>query len=97
MIWLDGLDIPLVGFFDTCFAERYGEDEQPIICQTGVSYVRYGADMLPVDHQQDRLASPIFNYPCARSPAALEVVKAQNKRDPCHGLKMRYVNLIDDG
>jgi len=97
MIWLDGLDIPIVGFFDASFAEGYGADEQPISRQTNDSFARYGANMLPVDYQQERLASPIFNYPYVRSREALEAMKAQNEWDPCHGLKMRYVNPVDGG
>jgi gentisate 1,2-dioxygenase len=97
MIWLDGLDIPIVGFFDASFAEGYSADEQPIDRQTGDSFARYGANMLPVDHTQDKLASPIFNYPYTRSRDALEAMKAQQEWDPCHGLKMRYVNPVDGG
>src|SRR3954453_10133651 len=29
MIWLDGLDIPIVSFFDASFAEEHPKDEQP--------------------------------------------------------------------
>lgn len=97
IIWLDGLDIPIVGFFDTSFAEGYGKDEQPVTRQTGDSFARYGANMLPVDYVQDKLASPIFSYPYGRSREALETMKAQQEWDPCHGLKMRYVNPVDGG
>lgn len=97
MIWLDGLDIPIVSHFDASFAEGYGDDEQPIDRKTGDSLARFGANMLPVDYKQERLASPIFNYPYDRSRAALEAMKDQNEWDPCHGLKMRYVNPVDGG
>jgi gentisate 1,2-dioxygenase len=97
MIWLDGLDIPIVGFFDASFAEGFGADEQPVTRQTGDSFARYGANMLPVDHEQSKLASPIFNYPYSRSREALEAMKAQDEWDPCHGLKMRYINPVDGG
>lgn len=95
MIWMDGLDIPVLQFFDASFAEPYGEDEQPVSRITGDSLARYGANMLPVDHEKDRLASPIFNYPYARSRAALEQMKQQEEWDPCHGLKLRYINPVD--
>jgi gentisate 1,2-dioxygenase len=97
MIWLDGLDIPIVSHFDASFAEGYGDDEQPVSRETGDSLARYGANMLPVDYKQEKLASPIFNYPYARSREALERMKAQGEWDPCHGLKMRYVNPVDGG
>ena len=97
MIWLDGLDIPVAGFFDASFAEGFDADEQPLSRQTGDSEARYGANMLPVDYRQQGLASPIFNYPYARSREALEKMKQQQEWDPCHGLKMRYVNPVDGG
>ncbi|TNF88128.1 MAG: gentisate 1,2-dioxygenase [Gammaproteobacteria bacterium] len=97
MIWMDGLDIPVASFFDASFAEGFDADEQPLSRETGDSQARYGANMLPVDYQPQGLASPIFNYPYARSREALEKMKQQQEWDPCHGLKMRYVNPVDGG
>ena len=97
MIWLDGLDIPMVSHFDASFAEGWPEDEQPVTRQTGDSLARFGANMLPVDYVAATPASPIFNYPYARSREALERMKTQDEWDPCHGLKMRYVNPVDGG
>ena len=97
MIWLDGLDIPFASFFDASFAEGFNADEQPLARRTGDSLARYGANMLPVDHVERGTVSPIFNYPYERSRAALETMKAQQEWDPCHGLKMRYVNPLDGG
>ncbi|CAL8476930.1 gentisate 1,2-dioxygenase [Caballeronia sp. S22] len=92
IIWLDGLDIPMVQFLDTSFAEHLDEDEQPITRPIGDSDVRYGANLLPVDHHSGGGTSPIFNYPYARTREALERMRRTNAWDPCHGLKMRYVN-----
>ncbi len=95
MIWLDGLDIPLVQFLDASFAERLGDDEQPVTRPAGDSPARYGAGLLPVDFEAHGLASPIFNYPYERSRGALETMRKAGEWDPCHGLKMRYVNPVD--
>ncbi len=97
MIWLDGLDIPFASFFDASFAEPYNADAQPEARPTGDSLARYGANMLPVDYAQNGIASPIFNYPYERSREALETMKSQQEWDPCHGLKLRYVNPVDGG
>ncbi len=97
MIWLDGLDIPFARFFDASFAEPYDADAQPQARPIGDSLARYGANMLPVDFEQRELASPIFNYPYARSREALESLRQQQDWDPCHGLKLRYVNPVDGG
>jgi gentisate 1,2-dioxygenase len=97
MMWLDGLDIPVVQFFDASFAENYEADEQPIGRVMGDSLARFGANMLPVDHEKRGLNSPIFSYPYTRSREALEAMKTQKEWDPCHGLKMKYVNPLDGG
>jgi gentisate 1,2-dioxygenase len=95
MIWLDGLDIPMISFFDASFAEGHPKDEQPIFRKAGDSLARYGANMLPVDFQTRKKSSPIFNYPYERSREALEQLRRQAEWDPCHGLKLRYVNPVD--
>jgi len=97
MIWLDGLDIPMVRFFDASFAEGYGADEHPVTRREGDSNARFGANMLPVDYAPDAPSSPVFSYPYERSRAALEQMKSQQDWDQCHALKMRYVNPADGG
>lgn len=97
ILWLDGLDIPIVQFFDASFAEGYGEDQQPITRPEGDSFARYGANMMPLGYERAVPVSPIFNYPYERSREALERMKAAAEWDPCHGLKMRYVNPVDGG
>ena len=49
MFWLDGLDIPMVQFFDASFAEDFKEDQQKITKPSGDSFARYGHNLLPVD------------------------------------------------
>jgi len=95
MIWLDGLDIPMLSFYDASFAEGLDTEEQPLTRQDGDSFARYGANMLPVDYRQRGPVSPIFNYPYSRSRDALEVMRREQDWDACHGLKMRYINPAD--
>lgn len=97
VLWLDGLDIPLVQFLDASFAERGPEARQAIDKPIGDSLARYGANMLPVDHARTAVVSPIFNYPYDRSREAVETMRRTQKWDACHGLKMRYVNPVDGG
>src|SRR5258707_1233020 len=49
MFWLDGLDIPMVQFFDASFAEGMDEDQQQITRPAGDSFARYGRNLLPDD------------------------------------------------
>lgn len=95
VLWLDGLDIPVVQFLDASFAEGLGEDSQEITRPTGDSAARYGANMMPLGYTRRAPTSPIFNYPYARSREALEMMRRAEEWDPCHGLKMRYVNPVN--
>lgn len=97
VLWLDGLDIPLVQFLDASFAERGPEARQVLDKPTGDSLARYGANMLPIDQQRTSVVSPIFNYPYERSRDALETMRRTEAWDACHGLKMRYANPLDGG
>ena len=92
MVWLDGLDIPLIQMFNAGFAENGEEDEQVVTRQEGDALARYGAGLLPVDWKPRSRTSPVFNYPYERTREALETMRRGEAWDPCHGLKLRYVN-----
>lgn len=92
MVWLDGLDIPLVQFLDASFFENYGEDTFPVTRPTGDALARYGSGLLPVDQRPRGLTSPVLNYPYARTREALDRLARAGDRDPCHGIRMQYVN-----
>ena len=92
MYWLDGLDIPMVQFFDASFAEDSTEDQQKITRPPGDSFGRYGHNLLPVDGKRTSKTSPIFNYPYSHTREALEQAKARNEWDACHGLKLKFSN-----
>jgi gentisate 1,2-dioxygenase len=94
MVWLDGLDIPIVQLFDAGFAEHFGADEQPLARAEGDSLARYGSGLLPVDQAPGAVSSPVFNYPYTRTREALETMRQSQEWDPCHGLKMKYVNPV---
>jgi gentisate 1,2-dioxygenase len=96
-VWLDGLDIPIVNLFDTCFAEHYPGEVQANTIPDGDSLVRYGANMLPVDYVPTKKASPIFNYPYSRSRETLHDLSRNGPVHPCHGTKMRFVNPATGG
>ena len=97
MFWLDGLDIPIVQFLDASFAEHHVEDEQPIARPAGDAQARYGSNLLPIDQRPAAGASPVFNYPYARTREALAQLARCSAWDPCHGLKMRYSNPVTGG
>lgn len=97
VVWLDGLDIPLVRFFDAAFAENYEQPVQPISRPEGNNLARFGMNMLPVRHQVSSHTSPIFKYPYERSREALDTLLRQEQIDPWEGVKLRYVNPATGG
>ena len=48
VVWLDGLDLPLVNLLGCGFAEDYPEDQQPVTRKEGDYLPRYAANMLPL-------------------------------------------------
>jgi gentisate 1,2-dioxygenase len=92
VIWLDGLDVPLVGFLNAVFFQDYEEPEFPVSRPEGDSLARYGSGILPVDYAPNGKTTPILNYPYERTRAALDAMSRGGAWDPCHGVKSRYVN-----
>lgn len=97
VVWLDGLDVPMVNLFDTCFAEHYPGAVPPNSIGEGDARARYGANMLPVDYTPTRPSSPVFSYPYSRCRETLEHVSRDGPVHACHGVKMRYVNPANGG
>lgn len=97
VVWLDGLDIPLIGHLDAGFAQTYPEITQPVLRSEGDSFARFGHNMVPVRHRATAGASPIFSYPYARSREALETLYRNGDLDECDGVKLRYVNPTTGG
>jgi gentisate 1,2-dioxygenase len=94
VIWLDGLDIPLVRFFDAGFAENSAEATRGVTHPEGYSYARYGHNMAPVRHAHASATSPIFSYPYARSREALAMLQRAETPDAWHGWQLGYINPL---
>jgi gentisate 1,2-dioxygenase len=92
MVWLDGLDVPIVNLLDTSFLERAASETQTESRQPGDSLARFGAGMMPVDWKPATRTSPVFTYPYERTREALEVMRREQEWDPCHGLKLKFIN-----
>ena len=97
VVWLDGLDIPIVRFLDAGFAERSEHLSQASLRPEGDALARYGANMMPLDYQPAP-AEPtrVFVYPFERTKASLLGI-SHAPPDPHHGFKLRYVNPATGG
>ncbi|MGH8235579.1 MAG: gentisate 1,2-dioxygenase [Steroidobacteraceae bacterium] len=96
VVWLDGLDIPLIELLGLGFAENYAGAAHDSVRPPGDAVARFGSMLLPADCSRTGLASPILSYPYARVREAIE----QQKRagcDPCHGVRAKYANPLDGG
>lgn len=97
MVWLDGLDIPMLAHFNSTFREDHHEAEAAITRPLGDCMARYGSGLLPLNHRAQSLNSPVFNYPYSRTREALAQLARAGAPDAHQGYVMRYVNPIDGG
>jgi gentisate 1,2-dioxygenase len=98
VVWLDGLDIPIVRFFDAGFAQNNPDRSQQVTRPEGTSFARFGHNMAPVRHEAPYGAtSPIFSYPYERSREALDDLERHAPIDAYDGVKLRYVNPLTGG
>ncbi|WPH17523.1 gentisate 1,2-dioxygenase [Variovorax paradoxus] len=97
VVWLDGLDVPLVTFLRAGFREEFSHKAQSTSRSAGDSAARFGSGLLPIDHTQRGLTSPMFCYPYARAREAIEVQARTADPDPHLGVCLRYINPATGG
>jgi gentisate 1,2-dioxygenase len=91
VIWLDGLDLPIVNFLDAGFSENYPEVEFPVSKPMGDCEGRYSGSLLP-EKSPGSLSSPLFNYRYRKAREALAHLQKNGPPDRFHGHRLRYVN-----
>lgn len=92
MIWLDGLDLPIVAELEGVFYEPFTQDAQPLAKPVGDSERRYGLGQLrPIEQRPARSFSPLLNYKWARTEEALHRL-ATVEGDPFDDVAMEYIN-----
>lgn len=97
VVWLDGLDIPMVRFFEGGFAEKGEEEYQAVLRDEGDAMTRYGNNMVPVDFEPARGdPTKLFVFPFLKTRESLGA-SSSNDIDPHLGYKLRYVNPATGG
>ena len=96
-VWMDGLDIPLVNYFNTSFAEHHPDDVQSVSRKEGDALLRYGSNLMPIEYKHPRLSAPVFNYPYSRTREVLDQLYRNGPVDAWHGIKMQYINPATGG
>lgn len=100
MIWLDGLDIPTVRFYEASFAERLDQPSQSESIPPGDTLHRYGRNMRPfygtvADRRPAR--QPIFHYPYTDWRESLRAVAGADAPDPHLGHALEFTNPANGG
>ena len=94
VIWLDGLDIPLIQFLNSSFAEKSKHPKQSKINSEHTSLSQYSNGLIPDNYKTNKpgTASPLFSYPYSATKSALYDMLYTSRIDPYHGIKLKYVN-----
>jgi gentisate 1,2-dioxygenase len=93
MVWLDGLDIPLINTLDAMFFENYPDVKQTASKPVDDSIHKYGGGALvPTYERHLGMYSPLLNYTWARTRATLDALAAHEGGSPYDGIVLEYVN-----
>lgn len=92
ILWLDGLDLPMVGEMEGQFYEAFAAESQPVAKPVGDSERRYGIGQLrPTWEKWAGPFSPLLNYKWARTEEALRRL-ATVGGSPFDDVAMEYIN-----
>ena len=91
VVWLDGLDVPLVSFLHAGFRQQHEEAAQSVHRAEGESLLRFGSGLLRPDDAKTS-TSPLFKYSYERTREALALIARREEIDPHRGYELRYVN-----
>src|SRR5919198_10432 len=95
VMWLDGLDIPLITNLDAVFYEELrdatGQDVQPVNKALDDSLARWGANMRPAWQRPSATYTPVLNYRWDTSRGALHALR-EDKGSPFDGIILEYIN-----
>lgn len=96
-IWLDVLDVPLVGYLQTGFFEGSDEGPQALTRADDDGINRYGSGMLPLSGLPAHPYSPLFSYPYERTRTALDRLSRDAAWDSHLGLKLKLAHPLTGG
>lgn len=99
MIWLDGLDIPIVQMLDGSFSEhREDRGAMPTSRPAGDSNYRWGRNLRPVHSGRSASdANPLFIYPFAEWRETLEVLRRSDDPHEHDAHLLEFTNPLDGG
>jgi gentisate 1,2-dioxygenase len=97
MIWLDGLDLPMVGALDAIFTEHAASAQYGVTKPDDISTRLYHQPGLcPASEQGNKPWSPLLNYKWTRTAAALAAFP-ESAATPWDDLRLDYTNPYTGG
>jgi gentisate 1,2-dioxygenase len=98
MIWLDGLDSPLVSMLEAGFREQYPAEVQTPREDMDITHIKWGAGSLrPAWETVADDHSPLWRYPWTQTKAALDRIAAVESGSPHDGVILEYTSPRDGG
>ncbi len=98
MIWLDGLDAPLVRLLESVFQEYFPDERQPLSIARGLSQRKFGGGALrPAFGEEAANHSPLMHYPWTSTRQTLLELSDQADGTPFDGVIMEYTNPVTGG
>jgi gentisate 1,2-dioxygenase len=98
MIWLDGLDAPLVRMLEAGFQEEFPNETQPLSVARGLSQLKYGAGALRPAWEDEALRhSPLMHYRAADTRQTLDRLSEVDAGSPHDGVILEYTNPVTGG
>lgn len=97
IIWLDGLDIPLLQTLDCGYADKFSEKTFPESRPSGDTLSRYGKNLRPVRKSKSDLAlkdQPLFHYPYTEWRSVLASIAKFDEPHAHDGFRMEFVNPV---
>lgn len=94
MVWLDGLDIPIVNAFEAGFFEDFGDEPQGLTRPVDSSAHMLSTGRLnpPQQWTWNEPYSPIVNYPWKQTERTLEKTAEDTDGTPTDGVIFEYTN-----
>jgi gentisate 1,2-dioxygenase len=99
VMWLDGLDIPLLLSLQCMFFEEHTGQTQPVTLPPRHSEQLFGRCLFPAGTAaaQPQPHSPVWTYRWTEARAALAALRQSGAPDPFDGVLLRYVNPATGG
>ena len=95
IVWLDGIEAPLMGLLEIGFAEIFGAAQQPISRPANFSHYEFGLAR-PSWVKQSAQQPPAYRYRWEDTEKTFKAL-GENPGDPFDGLLLRYVNPLTGG